>query len=43
MTAAIPQQEKITMVRSFFLAALSFAFTAVMIVGTGAQGSALLS
>jgi hypothetical protein len=30
------------MVRSLFVATLSLAFTTVMIVGTGAQGSALL-
>ena len=31
------------MVRHLFVAALSIGFTAVMIVGTAAQGSALLS
>lgn len=30
------------MVRNFFVAAASFAFTAAMIAGTAAQGSALL-
>jgi hypothetical protein len=36
------QEEKVSMVRSIFIGAASFAFTAVMIVGTSVQGSALL-
>jgi hypothetical protein len=34
-------KEKITMLRSIVVSAASFALTAVLIVGTGAQGSAI--
>jgi hypothetical protein len=37
------KQEKISMVRSIFIGLASFAFTVVLIAGSGLQGSGLIA
>ena len=38
-----PEKEGISMVRQIFVGTVSFAMTAILIVGSGAQGSGFLA